>query len=410
MKRIPQTKLVWLWPVALLLLVVLHFWSPKLGAGIRNDSYSTTAEGKKALVYLLEDDPEQQGHSVRRNRDPLPRFLHSKPGRFGSRQAEKPVLCLLGPSRYPNSVEWKRILEWVHSGGLLVIAARHANPEFKIEPLKIAVKRIRGQIDADSTSIHTQLIDNGRLLWRSRARIVASARARRLVEADGSTQAVIQEHGSGHVVVVASDFIFSNQSLAWADHSNAELALRLLEYNTLVREVVIDESLNISGTPKVVGLFLNPLFKPLTIQLLMGLLIFGWWRSRRFGPLQPDVVVARHNIVDHTDAVGAMHFKSRDGATALRAYLRQFFTELNLKAHKGREDRVFEPIAVRLGKTTQEIRELFRKSAKAARNPHLDRRTAAAIIRKLAVLRKAIRQRPMSRNRKTNQNLLQRPS
>ncbi|MCH8828550.1 MAG: hypothetical protein IID45_03130, partial [Planctomycetes bacterium] len=189
--------------------------------------------------------------------------------------------------------------------------------------------------------------------------------------------------------------------LAWTDNSNAELALRLLESPGMRREFVIDESLNVSGTPKVVGLLLNPLFKPLTVQLLIGLVIFGWWRSRRFGPLASETVKARHNIVDHTDSVGALHFKSRDGTSALRSYMRQFFSELKLKSFKGREDRVIEPIAVRLGKSTDAVRKLLQKSAKAARSSELDRKTAAAIIRQLAIVRRAARSRdPLHRSRK----------
>ena len=169
-------------------------------------------------------------------------------------------------------------------------------------------------------------------------------------------------------------------------------------------EFIIDESLNVSGTPKVVGLLLNPLFKPLTVQLLIGLVIFGWWRSRRFGPLASETVKARHNIVDHTDSVGALHFKSRDGSSALRSYMRQFFSELKLKSFKGREDRVIEPIAVRLGKSTDAVRKLLQKSAKAARSSELDRKTAAAIIRQLAIVRRAARSRaPLRRSRKQEQ-------
>eukprot|EP00913_Durusdinium_trenchii_P008831 g8297.t1 len=401
-QRIPHNKLRWLWPTALVVLIAIHFWPFKIGAGIDHDSYSVRSEGKLALYYLLRADPESIGHTVTRNVEPLKAIIGDGRNRFRYSPSNQPkTLCILGPARYPNSAEWKQLLEWVSRGGHLVIAGRYGKPEFAIDELGIEVKRIRGRIDADSDKIDTVLVENGRLVWRSRGRIVTKGGAERLFHADGTVQAVRRFHGSGQVVVIASDFVFSNQSLAFADHSNAELAFRLLHNDFTRREFVVDESLNVSGTPKVVGLFLDPIFRPLTIQALIAVVLFGWWRSIRFGPLQLPAVTARHNIVDHTDAVGALHFKSSDGTTALRSYLRQFFAELKLKSHKGREDRVFEPIAVRMGKSVEAIRTLLQKATKAARNKNLDRRTAAAIIRKLSIVRRAARRKGALRVKRT---------
>lgn len=400
MERVRRNKLRWLWPAALVILITLHFWSPDFGIGIRHDSYHATTQGKLAFFYLLRADPEVRGYDVSRNRDPLVRATKVRQRSFSRRRRDQnsKIICLLGPARYPNAAEWKRLLSWVEDGGTLIVAARDDKPEFKIKELDIEVKRVRRRIDADSDDIRTSLIQTGRLVWQSNAHIIASSRALRVVQAANTTQAIHQIHGSGQVVVVAGDFIFSNQSLAWADHSNAELALRLVDPRRdgrpSRREIVVDESLNISGTPKVVGLLLNPLFLPLTVQMLIALVIFCWWRSLRFGPRTPPAVKARHNIVDHTDAVGTLHFRSRDGTAALRAYLRQFFAELKLKSFKGREDRVIEPIAIRMGKSTKSIRKLFRSAAKLARSKNLDRHTAASVIRKLALVRSASRRKP----------------
>lgn len=402
MQRIRPSKLRWLWPAALVVLILLHFWSPKLGSGVRHDSYSATTEGKLAFYYLLQEDPELLDLSVSRNRDPLARtlatqrFFHFEPDQM------RRTVCILGPARYPNAAEWSILLDWVKRGGYLVFAARHDQPEFSIEDVGIKVQRLRGEIDADSDQIKTRLIDKGRIVWKSRAKIASREPSETLFSAEGTDQVVRMHHGSGTIVVIASDYIFSNQSLAWADHSNAELALRLVQFGLNQREFIIDESLNASGTPKVVGLLLTPLFKPLSIQLLIVIVLFSWWRSTRFGPLLPSEVTARHNIVDHTDAVGALHFKSRDGTAALRAYLRQFFAELNLKAYKGREDRVIEPIAVRLGKSVEAVRKLFRNASKAARNTELNRRDAAAVIRKLAIVRRAARRQKTLQRPKRN--------
>lgn len=395
-----RTKLLlndWLWLGGLILLVSLHFWFPRLGAGPRHDTYSAAAEGKKAFFLLVRSDPAGRGHSVRRNLAPVGRLATAgrlRAGGSGEHQSQSASgLCLLGPARYPNEAEWRSLLDWVSRGGSLIVAAREEQPEFSIRELDIQVKRVRGRIDVGADRISTALIDGGDLIWQSRGRIVATPRARRLVEVGGTTQAVVQSHGSGNVVVLASDFIFSNQSLAYADHANAELALRLLEAAGLPRTIHFDESLNIAGTPKVVGLLLDPFLRAVTVQLLIVLLVFAWWQSRRFGPLVPEAATARQNIVDHTDAVGLLQYRSKDGTTALQSYLKQLIAELKLKSHRGREDRVLEPIAVRLGTSTQAVRKVLAQSTKAARTKRLERRTAAHIIRRLAVLRRAAHRR-----------------
>ncbi|MFQ5732491.1 MAG: DUF4350 domain-containing protein [Planctomycetaceae bacterium] len=388
------------WSAVLILLLVGHFWFPQFGTGRGHDSYSIDAEGKKAFYRLVQADPEGHNHSTRRNTDPLARVLN--PHTFSSRMRE-PVLCLLGPARYPNAAEWDALLKWVSSGGRLIVAARDAKPEFAIEDLGVKVVRLRNEFDADSDQIDTNLIHRGHIVWKSRARIVATARSRSRLSARNSTQVVSCDHGSGVVVVVATDFPFSNEAIAYADYSNAVLALRMLEAagHAEDNEFIFDESLNASGTPKAVGLLLNPLFKPLSVQMLMGVVLFCWWRSRRFGPLLPPQTVARRNIVDHTDSVGLLLFRAGDGTTALRAYLRQLFAELKMKAHKGREDRVIDPLAHRLGKSSDSIKRLLQRAVQATKTETLDRREAAYLLRQLAVVRRAAvqSQRTPSRRR-----------
>ncbi|MCH7688882.1 MAG: DUF4350 domain-containing protein, partial [Planctomycetes bacterium] len=338
-------KTDWVLLAALFLLVSLHFWFPNIRTGPAHDTFSTTAEGKKAFYLLVRQQAASRGIVVRRNLNPLLRWNFE----FGANASGTPVLCLLGPQRYPTSVEWEKLLEWVSSGGILVLAARYNQPEFKIEDLELEVKRLNRRLDAGPQDIQTDLVTTGNVFWKSKGRVVASANAAQLVNADGTLQAVSSSYGSGRIVVVASDFIFSNQSLAWDDNSNGELAYRLLEWVGGDGNIYFDESLNISGTPKVVGLLFDPMLRPVTVQLLLGLLLFGWWRRRRFGPLLPKTVTARHNIVDHTDALGILNYKTKNGVEALRSYLKQLHSELRLKSFKGRENQILDPIAVRMG-------------------------------------------------------------
>ena len=193
--------------------------------------------------------------------------------------------------------------------------------------------------------------------------------------------------------MIASDFVFSNQSLAWDDHANAVLTTRLLEATGPSEEIWFDESLNASGTPKIVGILLDPALRPLFVQFLIGLVLFGWRDSRRFGPLEPETVAARHNIVDHTDAVGILLYRRTNGTEVLRAYMQQLVFDLKLRYMKGREDRVLAPIARRLGITTQHLRDEFRTVRDLVQSGQVNRQTAALWIRRMAIVRQAATQR-----------------
>ena len=128
---------------------------------------------------------------------------------------------------------------------------------------------------------------------------------------------------------------------------------------------------------------------PISVQLLIGLVAFGWWKSRRFGPLLPPIVRSRHNIVDHTDAVGILQYRSRDGARAVEVYLRVLTSDLRLRQFKGREDQVLRPIASRMGTDSLAVRETLAQARRAAKGGRLERNEAAEFIRQLAVIRRA---------------------
>ncbi|HEX6987584.1 MAG TPA: S4 domain-containing protein, partial [Planctomycetaceae bacterium] len=211
--------------------------------------------------------------------------------------------------------------------------------------------------------------------------------AEQVVVADASVQAAVQPYGDGVAVFVATDRPFDNRTLTWPD--NAVLAFRLLEAAGYRGEAVFDESLNVSGTPKVVALLLDRPLRPFTLHLFAVLAAFGWWRFRRFGPLLPPSVPPRSDIVAHADAVGMLHYKTRDGRAALRYYLHQLTTELKLKRLSGaREDRILEPIARRLGRPVADVKNAFRQAAAALKQEKLDRTTAAKHIRRLAKVRR----------------------
>jgi len=289
-------------------------------------------------------------------------------------------------------------MDWVQGGGSLLVAARSGSGgkklELEIPDLDVAVKRNSGAFE--TVDIDTLAMTEGKFIWQSGGEIDTSGTngLERLVETDDTVQAVGLPYGNGYVVVVASDFVFSNHSLAWSDYSNAELAIRLLDSADAGGKIVIDESLNASGTPKVVGLMLEPFLWPVTVQLLIALLLFAWWRSRQFGAVLPRSVGARHNIVDHTDTLGMLYFKSGSGAAPLKSYLKQLESVLRMSSVKGAEERALAPIAARMEKSVEAIRKVFDRARQYAESGHLDRKTAGRVIHRLALIRRAMLQPP----------------
>lgn len=361
------------WPVAALVAVSLHFWFPETPTGITHDTYNPSAEGQKVFFRMV--GSQASNIYTWRSREPLNILLEQL--------SPECVLCILGPERSPTSEEWSALIAWVRNGGSLLYACR-GDKEFEIPEWKVKYLPV---IDTDdSQEPKTSLVSSKKLAWWSDGKLEA-ANLFSLVEYDGTTQAVRLNYGSGRAVIVATPLPFSNQLLSFGE--NSVLAMRLLESAGNVEYVTFDESLNSSGTSKIVGILFDPFLRPITIQILIVTVLFGWWHGRRFGPLTPSAVTARQNIVEHTDMVGSWYWKTKEGHGVLKAYLRQLTTKLKLKAFRGNEDRVLEPIARRSGRELSELRKELQEAYRAVRSKHVDRRTAANLIRRLALIRRA---------------------
>ena len=388
------------WLAAILVVGSMQYWFPNLRPGISHDSYSTEADGKKAFYLLMRHEAEERGLHMSRSFHPLEQQVAGvSAGRIPTRLnlEEPPALCLLGPERYPSAIEWSAILAWVRAGGTLVVAARDDRPRLSIKPLGIRVKPIReldeDRIDWDDSGlVRTSLVAEGNLYWESSGWIDAP-RAEPLIQYAGTVQAAIQEHGFGKVIVIATDFLFSNQSLAFDDNSVLAYALIMarpanpIQPQPPVTRIVLDESLNATAIPKVMSVLLHPRIRPLGIQLVALGMVFAWWRSRRFGPLLPPPVSPRRNIVDHTDALGVHAYRTKDGTGMLRAYLHQLKRELKLQGPHASEDRALEPIARRLNRPPEVIRNFLTQAERASKAKRLRRKHAAEFIRRLAILR-----------------------
>lgn len=402
----------WIWLFFLCLLIPLHLWFPELGTGALDDSYSASASGKKAFFLLL----ELESYNTERNRVPISVFLQTLD--------YDETLCLLGPARYPSPQEWSALLSWVKEGGHLVITANQAHSEFDIDELNIQVtyldeterdnlpvvetkkkETVAGEDnkkELDTSDLLAALEDEHSLLegqattvfpdapsiiWQTNAQVMSES-GQKLISVGQTQQAIRQKHGEGEIVVAASSKIFSNQSMI---DGGSVPAFRLIESAGAPDFFVVDESLNASGTSKVVALLIDPTFRPLTIQLLITLLIFGWWHSTRFGPILSSHILPRHNIVSHTDNVGNLHFKNGNGRALLYSYLKQLFTELHLRRFRGKEHRVIDPIARRMKTDPEKITTLLKRASELAKSKKIKRHQMGDLIRRLAEIRQAAR-------------------
>lgn len=372
MPRFLSSPGLWFWSLATLATGSLHFWFPETATQTGHDSYSVTADGTKAFYRLIADHPFNV--AISRNRRALTGLLENLPTDV--------TLCVLGPERPPTTDESLSLMEWVRQGGALVYAFR-GRKEQELSWLRV---KYHPHPPNDESLTPSTPLASGKLAWWTDGRL-ESPQGRKLVENDGTLQAVQIPYGIGQVVVVASALPFSNQLLTYGD--NGVLAVRLLEAAGSPEFVTFDESLNSSGKAQVVGILFDPLIRPITIQILLLMMLFGWMGMRRFGPRLPSAASPRQNIVEHTDMVGNLHWKSQNGRAVLKAYLRQLALLLNLKAFRGNEERVLEPIARRSHRTVAELRKELKEAFQTSRSAQVERRHAARLIRRLALIRRA---------------------
>jgi hypothetical protein len=423
------TSVVWLALLAAAL--ALQVWFPRVDAELVNDTYNVDVGGRNAIYQFA----QRRAIFASRNHESLVNLLDG----FGT----DTTLCLLGPARYPTPREWQALLAWVRSGGKLLLAARWNDAEVAIPGLSAQVKSTRPKDDIDIFGIKrpgknkkekaaddpaakpnggeekdaaaeitpaaepakvadnvkppsgpnwSSLLPDTNYTWKTFGTIEAPG-AEILVKVGASPQAVRLHYGSGTIVLLASDFIFSNAALYEHNQANGLLAVRLLQSPGPADAILFDESLNATGTPRVVGVLLDPMLRPATVQLVVLLVIFGWSGTRRFGAFLPKAAPARHDVADHTNSLGNLYFKAHHSKGVLREYLAQLRTELHLRYVRGHEQRVLQPIAERAGMSVEEVQRLLAAAEASAGKPKLSRREAASYIRRLAHLRQAARSR-----------------
>ncbi|MBS0266691.1 MAG: DUF4350 domain-containing protein [Planctomycetes bacterium] len=398
-----------LWLVVFASVLSLQVWFPRLDTDV-NDTYNVDNGGRNALFQFV----SRRLPSVTRSHEPLATRLLTLP--------PQNTLCLLGPARQPSPREWEALLNWVMRGGHLVVAAPWDSPEMSVPQIGLKINATGAkpadhlfgrdkkpqkkksnstaptkddQASETTPAVPLPPVDATRLLtadldytWKSVGSILAPT-ATVLVTSTGGVQAVRVPHGQGTIVVTASDYIFSNTALFEEQKQNGVLVVRLLEAAGTAESLVFDESLNETGTPRVVGLLLDPILRPATVQIVALLLLFGRWGNRRFGPLLRESRQARHDVSDHTNSLGNLYYKAHHGTGVLREYFEQLKTELKLRFSTAQEARNLQRIAEQAGLTLEEVQSRLKAAEAATRQSKLSRHVAAGHIRKLAELRQA---------------------
>jgi hypothetical protein len=121
---------------------------------------------------------------------------------------------------------------------------------------------------------------------------------------DDSTVVLVAAYarGQGEIVVISDPRIFSNRQIARAD--NAVLAYQLLVPNKLL--VVFDEfyhGLSVRGNP--LYLLTRPGFAAATVSIVLIAGLWSWRHAVFLGPPLADRSVARRDIAEYVNAMGA---------------------------------------------------------------------------------------------------------
>lgn len=407
-----------IWLAALAGVFVLQVWFPNL-QNERHDSYSVEYGGRKALFNLAEVRAATgKFPPVQRNLDPISRAT--------ALLSSHSLLCLLGPSRQPNRAEWSALLNWVDQGGSLLVAASWHEPAVEIGELKLgvarpsevakklkafasgstagppskiphspsaSVKAMNLEKDEDLPGTFTNdFLPEAQVEWRTRGEIFDTSQAGKVLAKLGPhPQVSAFGYGEGRIVVIASDYLFSNDALAMPGQEHAALALKILEYAAAdSQQVVFDEYLNNTGTPQVVGLLLNHALRPITIQLFAILLLFACTGAQRFGGLIPPVSTPRQDFTEHVNALGALYYRVNNGTAMLQTMFDQLRFELHLHGDQFPPGRAGEALAARLRRSPQELTVLWSDVHAALKVAKLPRRQSARLIRAIIQVRASL--------------------
>jgi hypothetical protein len=377
-------QLFWLLLIGLVFLLSF-WWVPGDGTSIA-DSYSVEVPGKHAFYQTIRNRLSSQAAVERSVNQLVPN--------------DASAIVILGPARLPTVEEWDELADFVGAGGNLLYAADPRTEDFSAGLFGVSLENNwvapNNPFDSEEQQVQSgvaRMFGGKSLLWMSEAELVVSAnqsyrRSDILIARGSRIQALRQRYGQGTVVFVASDAVFQNRSMLDADAQVA--ASQLFELVQPAgwktdQTIYFDEVLNSTGTPRVLGILFTPLFRPLSLQMLLLAILFGWWGSRRFGPAAQPKSTDRRAIVEHAQALGSMHYKVGTASHSLKSYFDYFRTVAQMPT--GRLDKVAGVLAARSGIGQSEIERLLTETQNAMQNPSIGTGSAATLIQQLANVR-----------------------
>lgn len=226
------------------------------------------------------------------------------PARFPSYRRGLPpldgTLVLLDRPDDRNAEQTESILSWVRKGGHAIVIVREDEPDPLLADWD--VRLVTREAAQETTSV--VLIPGEALQVEFDPNRVLSAAVE---ESDihASSYAMSFQLGAGRMTALSDDDLFGNREIDRAD--NGAFLWRLTHFER--------------GGPvwfvtghAVSSLWMQLLERgwPLAVSLAALLVAFGWARGTRFGPLHPEPLRTRPQLLDHIRASGAFYW--REGA------------------------------------------------------------------------------------------------
>ena len=409
------------WILLSLMPLLLAIWWIPGNAGLGSDSYSTSPSGKRAFYTAV-------ARLIPHAR------VYRQTDRLLPRASDVDTILILGPAQAPDYSGWRQLLAWIEQGGTVLFAPRWDDPLTEIPGTQIRIRKLddgsdpeeksedekqqseeadekgkdekqqqkeadeKGPLPTDEDNLSvvkptrsrraTSTLIDEQVPWETTTCVDCQAEDEVLVRAAGQPQVILHELGAGLLIVASSDYLFTNQALL--EPEVALLAYRVLERGYGSGAICFDEWLNRSGSPQVFGLLFTPALRPITLQLTLLLVLFGWLGSRRFGAPRPPAERPRRSITEHAEALGNLYYMAGDGHRPLLQYFEHVRSEADV-GQAGAADHTVATMLLRLTTASEpEVRDWLREVQQACDSSTVSVGQAARLIRRWASWRRPI--------------------